>query len=95
MATPEELADEARRARKMRQIVDIATNLLMQSDMTHQDAVALVRGVRKWILELFPGGADTYELIYAPRFTRLIREFARAPDAACRGVVIPFLSPNR
>ena len=89
MATPEELADEAVRARKVRQIVDIATSLLLQSKMTHQDAMALVRGVRAWILELFPDGEETYELIYAPRFTRLIREYAGLPDSE-RGIVIPF-----
>jgi len=86
--TPEELDDEARRARKMRHIVDIATNLLMQSDMTHREAVVLVRWVRQWILELFPDGEHTYELIYAPRFTRLIHEFVDMRGAAGRVVVI-------
>ena len=95
MATPEELADEARRARKVRQIVDIATSLLIQSNMTHKDAVALIRGVREWILELFPGSEETYELIYAPRFARLIGECVGIPAAERRGVVISFPSHRR
>jgi hypothetical protein len=73
--TPEQLADEARRARKVRQLVDIATAFIMQSNLTVCDAEALVRMVREQILMLFPDGAETYELIYRARFTRLITEY--------------------
>jgi len=85
--TTEQLADEALRARKVRQLVDIATALIMQSNMTVDDAESLVQSVRGRILALFPDGAETYELIYAPRFRRLINGYAlhRHP-----GVVIPF-----
>ena len=72
--TPEQLADETHRARKVRQLVDIATALIMQSNMTVPDAEALVQTVRERILALFPDGAGTYELIYGARFTRLINE---------------------
>lgn len=85
--TPEELADESRRARKVRQVVDIATALIMQSNMTVNDAEALVQDVRARILALFPDGAETYELIYAPRFRRLVSEYTRSRQP---GVVIPF-----
>jgi hypothetical protein len=95
VATPEQLRDEARRARKVRHIVDIATSFLEQSNLTHREAVALVNTVRDRILELFPDGEETYELIYAPRFRRLIREHVGEPDGERRGVVIPFRSLNR
>ena len=88
--TPEQLADEARRARKVRQLVDIATAFIMQSNLTRDDAEGLVAGVREHILGLFPDGEQTYELIYAPRFRRLIYEYARGRPP---GVVIPF--PDR
>lgn len=64
----------------------------MQSNMTREDAIALVNGVRSRILELFPDGEKAYELIYAPRFSRLIAEHVGIPDVERRGVVIPFLS---
>jgi hypothetical protein len=89
VADSEQLADEARRARKVRQVVDIATNLIMQSNMTRPDAEQLVALVRQQVLRLFPDGEETYELIYAPRFRRLIEEFV-APPRPPRGVVIPF-----
>jgi hypothetical protein len=85
--TPEQLADESRRVRKVRQLVDIATALIMQSNLTVDDAESLVESVRTRILALFPDGEETYEIIYAPRFRRLIQEYtvSRRP-----GVVIPF-----
>jgi hypothetical protein len=87
MATREQIADEARRAWKVRQLVDIASSLIMQSNMTRRDAEALIQQVRGQILQLFPQGADTYELVYAPRFRRLLDEFTEPEDGA---VVIPF-----
>ena len=63
----------------------------MQSGMTRKDAESLVAVVRQRILHLFPDGEDTYELIYAPRFRRLIDEFSR-PDPRPRGVLIRFPS---
>ena len=38
------------------------------------EAVRLVRGVRERALELFPGKENTYDLLYAPRFARILRE---------------------
>lgn len=93
MATPEQLAEEEARARKVRHLVDLATSLIMQSGMTRSDAETLVGAVRERILLLFPDGSETYELIYAPRFRRLVDEFAR-PDARPRGVIIAFRSPR-
>lgn len=61
----------------------------MQSGITRRDAETLVQSVRERILDLFPDGEQTYELIYAPRFERIIDEFARAEPRA-KGVVIPF-----
>jgi hypothetical protein len=89
VASPEQLADEARRAQKVRQVVDIATNLIMQASMTRQEAEGLVAAVRQRILVLFPDGEQTYEIIYAPRFRRLIDEFT-LPSSRRSGVVLPF-----
>jgi hypothetical protein len=91
VASAEQLADEARRAQKVRQVVDIATNLIMQSSMTRRDAESLIAAVRERILVLFPEGEETYELIYAPRFRRLLNEFTSSPPSR-RGTVIPFPS---
>jgi hypothetical protein len=93
VASPEQIAEEARRAQKVRQVVDIATNLIMQSGMTRSEAETLVKAVRERILLLFPDGEQTYEIIYAPRFRRLIDEFTQ-PVPGRTGVVLPF-PPHR
>jgi hypothetical protein len=93
MATPEQLADEAKRARKVRQLVDVTTSLIMQSRMPRKEAEALVEAVRGKILELFPDAEETYEVIYSRRFRRIIDEYA-GPDAPPRSVVIPFPPPR-
>ena len=61
----------------------------MQSDMTRSDAEHLVAVVRQQILALFPDGEQTYELVYGPRFRRLIDEFVSTRPSRY-GVVIPF-----
>ncbi len=66
----------------------------MQSSMTRGDAESLVATVRERILALFPEGEETYELIYAPRFRRLMDEFTSTPGVR-RAVVIPFPSDRR
>lgn len=63
----------------------------MQSSMTRKDAESLVAAVRERILTLFPEGEETYELIYTPRFRRLLDEFAPAPSGR-RGVILRFPS---
>lgn len=54
--------------------MDLVTNALRQTDMPLAEAVRLVQGVRVRALELFPGKENTYDLLYAPRFARLLRE---------------------
>ena len=94
--SPEEreqaIAEEQRRARQLRMIVDLTCLLLMQGGVSRSEADALVAATRRQALALFPGKEDTYELILAPRFARLIREFV-PPDPGAR--VLPFDRPPR
>ena len=94
MATAEELADEDRRARKLRHIVDLATLLLVQSNLTRTEAEMFVGGIRNRILTLFPDGESAYEIIYAPRFRRLIDQYTTRMSSDRRRVVIPFPMRN-
>jgi hypothetical protein len=74
-ATPEEIQDEERRARRLRLVVDITCSVLMQSRLTRDEAEDIVATARRCALELFPGKEDTFDLILAPRFARLMDEF--------------------
>jgi hypothetical protein len=48
----------------------------------------MVRAVRTHILALFPGREQTYEIVYAPRFRRVIDEFA--VPASTPGALLAF-----
>ncbi len=87
---PEEhdVAEENRRARQLRMIVDLASSAIAQGRLTRREAEELVQATRRRALELFPGKEDTFDLILAPRFARLVREFAVPPADAPR--VLPF-----
>ena len=81
------LADEKRRLRQLRVIVDLTCNVLMQGRLPRDEAGDLVAAARRRALELFPDKEETYELILAPRFARLVREFASPKKD---GAVRPF-----
>jgi len=89
--TPEELRDEQRRVRRVQLIVAVASHLIMQERPTRAEGEAIVQAARARILELFPGREETYEILYARRFERLLNEFAREaapPRGPAR--VLPF-----
>ena len=70
----ETLAEEEKRMRRLKWIVDLNQAVLMQADLTLREAFEIVRGTRKAALALFPDKGDVFDLIYAPRFKRIIRE---------------------
>ena len=71
---PETLGEEEKRMRRLKWIVDLNQAVLMQADLTLREAFEIVRGTRKAALALFPDKGDVFDLIYAPRFKRIIRE---------------------
>ena len=82
--TAEALAEERARLRQLRAIVDFTTSVLRQGRLERSEAVALVAAARARILALFPDKSGAYEIILAPRFARLIAEFAVTTAASAR-----------
>jgi hypothetical protein len=73
------IVEESRRARQLRTIVDLTSSVIAQGGLSRAEADALVAATRRRALELFPGKDDTFDLVLAPRFARLIREFVAPP----------------
>jgi hypothetical protein len=69
-----EIEDENRRIRTLRLLVDFSMAYLAQTDMPLEEARAVVKGVKKQALLLFPEKEETFDLIYLPRFRRLLKE---------------------
>jgi hypothetical protein len=70
----EEIREEARKVRRLQVVVGLVMNVLAQSDMPVEEAAALVAETRRFALLSFPDKGPTYDLIYAPRFRRLMAE---------------------
>jgi len=74
MASEEEIREENRRVRRLQIVVALVTSVLQESDMPVEEAAELVAETRRYALRLFPDKAETYDIIYQPRFKRLMAE---------------------
>lgn len=72
--TEAEIKEENERIRHLRRLVDFSLALIAQSPMSMDEAQRIVQGVRHQAMMLFPGKEETFELLYTPRFRRLIAE---------------------
>ncbi|MCE5336175.1 MAG: hypothetical protein LLG06_16460 [Desulfobacteraceae bacterium] len=70
----EEIREEHMRIVRLRRLVDFSMALIAQSAMSPEEAQRVVEGVRSQAARLFPGKDGTFELLYTPRFRRLIAE---------------------
>ncbi|HYM12441.1 MAG TPA: hypothetical protein VEU62_17015 [Bryobacterales bacterium] len=74
-ATPEEIAAEARLVRRLQLMMDLVMSVISQNDaMSVEEASELIASARRAALNLFPGKELAYDLIYRPRFQRLMAE---------------------
>ncbi len=74
MPTREELEEEDRRVRQLRLVVDLALSVIAQTEMSLAQAQEMVAATRSAALRLFPDKGHTFELVYLPRFHRLLEE---------------------
>ncbi len=74
MSTPEELEEEDRRVRQLRIAVSLSLSVIGQTDMSLAQAEEMVTATRGMALRLFPGKELAFDLIYLPRFRRLLAE---------------------
>ena len=72
--TEREVREENRRIRYLRFLADFSILSIQQDDLSLGEAQKLVEDVKKAACNLFPGKEETFELIYRPRFDRVIEE---------------------
>ncbi|HOW53550.1 MAG TPA: hypothetical protein PLR60_02755 [Syntrophorhabdaceae bacterium] len=70
----DKLLEEEKKLKRLRFVVDFALMFISTQDITHDHAMNIVDGVRKQALKLFPGKEETFDIIYAPRFKRVLNE---------------------
>ncbi|OPY66780.1 MAG: hypothetical protein A4E57_02638 [Syntrophorhabdaceae bacterium PtaU1.Bin034] len=70
----DDLREEDRKVRRLRFMVDFSLEYIRTQRLTHDQALLVVARVKTFALELFPGKEETFDIVYAPRFKRLLNE---------------------
>ena len=70
----EELLAEERNLRRLRRAMDIAASLLRQVDLSLEEAQDVVSHAKRTALQLFPDKEETFDIVYGPRFRRILVE---------------------
>ncbi len=71
---PAALREEDRRIRQLQFVVSLALQTIAQDSVTYGEAMAVLDGTRTLALNFFPGKELAFDLIYRPRFQRLIAQ---------------------
>jgi len=74
MLDEKELVAEERKLRRLGRAMDVAATLLQQVDLTLEEAQDVVGHAKLTALQLFPDKAETFDIIYGPRFRRILIE---------------------
>lgn len=74
MIDADELKEEQRKMNCLRIMVDLTAAVLRQGNLSTPEAIRLLKATKKAALQLFPDKEKTYDLIYQPRFERIIKE---------------------
>lgn len=77
----EEFIKEEQKMRRLKFIVDLSEAVLMQSHLTLRESWDLMDQTKKAALALFPDKESVYDLIYLPRFRRIIDERFTIPGS--------------
>jgi len=85
-----DVAEENRRARQLRMIVDLASSVIVQGGLGRKEAEALVAATRRRALELFPGKEDTFDLILADASASTLDHVDAIVDASRSGGMLIF-----
>ncbi len=71
----EEQAQEQKLIRRLQMIMNMVMQVIAQdASLTVDDAAQMIADSRKAALAMFPGKELAYDLIWRPRFQRLMRE---------------------
>jgi hypothetical protein len=72
--SPDSILEEDKKMRRLRIIVDLTASVLAQEKLTIDEALDLINGTKRTVLQLFPGKEETFDIIYGTRFARIMRE---------------------
>jgi len=68
----DEVREENKRIRRLRFVVDFSIEYIRTEQLSYDQAIGVVEGVRRFALNLFPGKEEAFDIIYVPKFRRLL-----------------------
>ena len=75
MSLDVEIEAERKKVRRLQFMMSMVMNVIGQNDrMPIEEASELIASARRAALTMFPGKELAYDLIYRPRFQRLLQE---------------------
>lgn len=74
MENQKKIGEENRKIRYLRYLVDFSILSIQEGDLSFEEAMKVVEDAKQAACGLFPGKEETFELIYRPRFNRVIRQ---------------------
>jgi hypothetical protein len=75
--TNAEIEEESTRIRRLRIVVNLSLSLIAQGDIPYEEAQALAAAAGRLAEQLFPGTSHVFDLLYRPKFRRLVNEVYR------------------
>jgi hypothetical protein len=73
----EEIDEESRRIRRLRILVHLTLESIAGGDLTPEEASGMIAATRRVALEMFPGKERAFDLIYRPKFQRVMHAVYR------------------
>lgn len=70
----ENLAEEDRRVRYLGRLADVVSALIARGDLTLLESCRLMQIAREEAVRLFPDKETVFDLVYQPRFARLVAQ---------------------
>jgi hypothetical protein len=74
MMDDQPVKEENRKIRFLRFLVDFTLLSIQQDTLSREQALQRIEDARQVACRLFPGKEETFDLIYRPRFLRIIEE---------------------
>lgn len=75
--TQEAIDEESRRIRRLRILVQLTLETIAGGDLSPEEAAGMIAATRQAALEMFPGKEKTFDLIYRPKFQRVMHAVYR------------------
>ncbi len=75
--TQDQIDDESRRMRRLRILVYLALDTIASGSLSPEEAASMAAATRRLALDMFPGKERAFDLLYRPKFQRVMHEIYR------------------